>query len=475
MNDLTSDSLVLPVWKENKPILVAISGGVDSVVLAHLLYHSGIPIQLAHVNYGLRGDESQKDERFVADFASKHGISLHVLNAAPQRTSSGSVQTWAREVRYTWFGELCESLGITSVAVGHHMDDQLETMLLNLLRGTGLAGLSGMKASRPLGFHCQLIRPLLSISRAEILNYAAVHGLVWREDSSNKDGRYARNQLRKELSEMAPHDYSAFLEAGIMLQKRVVQIRQAIVVHCFGAPKQVEGTDFLVPASRLSEHVLSLDFLSSYPAWARGWMILEIVQRMDPEAPRRASVIKRVNRLATAPAGRTATFGTVKVWKEREALRFLGTNVDVDATPKETPIPVILLPDESFMTLVEDGEVYGSIAEVSFENIAKNRSKEAFLDADKLLFPLMLRRWKPGDRFTPFGMTGSQKLKSFLTNQKVPSSNRKDIRVLLSGGQIVWIVGHRIDNRYKIDSQTSRVVHVKWRSKVSEEKAKDIR
>ena len=204
-------------------------------------------------------------------------------------------------------------------------------------------------------------------------------------------------------------------------------------------------------------------------------MILEIVQRMDPEAPRRASVIKRVNRLAAALVGKTATFGTVKVWKEREALRFLGTNVDVGATPTETPTPVILLPDESFMTLVEDGEVYGSIAEVSFEDIPKNRSKEAFLDADKLLFPLMLRRWKPGDRFTPFGMTGSQKLKSFLTNQKVPSSNRKDIRVLLSGGQIVWIVGYRIDDRYKIDSQTSRVVHVKWRSKVSEEKAKDIR
>lgn len=421
---------------------------MDSVVLAHLLSQKGHKIQLAHVNYGLRGIESDDDEQFVREFAKSIDVPLHVLHAEDPK----SVQTWARQVRYDWFQELCKAVGVRYVAVAHHQDDQLETMLLNLLRGTGLSGLCGMRPVRPINAVCSLLRPLLGAHRAQIQAYAQANRITWREDKSNKEGPYARTQIRNELMQMSGVDYDAFLKAGMELQKTVSIIRDKIAQACFGAEI----------GSQVPLYSLSLEDWKSAPRWAQGWIVLEILQRLDASAPRRESVVKVIETLAEAETGKRATFGGIEIWKEREQLVFVRSINSTSETNIELFEHVVAVSDGACALKVPSGNLVGDVVQHASPETITLHPNEAFLDADKLSLPLILRKWQPGDRFSPFGLAGSQKVKSFLTNQKVPSWQRKDVQILLSEGKVVWVVGIRIDDAFKVSNQTKRILHLKW-------------
>ena len=475
MSVLTSDSLILPVLDLKRPLLVGVSGGLDSVVLAHILSKSGLPVQLAHVNYGLRGAESDKDEELVRTMATQCGVAVHVLKVTAPK-SSKSIQAWARKVRYDWLRDLGMALGARHVAVAHHQDDQLETMLLHLLRGTGLSGLAGMRTSRPLNDQCDLIRPLLHVSRSQVLEYARTHGLIWREDASNTDGRYARNQLRNELSAMPAGDYEAFLRAGMQLQSTTSNMRDAIDQACRGAElneyERSAGTGY----SLNNGYSLNLGEWNTLPNWAKGWIVLEILQKMDANAPRRASVVQAIRALATAAVGRKGTFGKVVVWRERESLLFekktesseknrgQGAVVPTDSSQRQMEY---LIDEEAFSLKVAGGELRGRVETDVPQDLINSRPNEAFIDIDKLVYPLLLRGWVPGDRFSPIGLQGSQKIKSFLTNQKIPSSARKNVSVLVSQGHIAWVVGLRIDERFKVSPETTRILNVSWHATAS--------
>lgn len=421
---------------------------MDSVVLVHLLSKSGHKIELAHVNYGLRGEESEKDEQFVRELAERLDVPLHVLHAEDPK----SIQTWAREVRYDWFQKLSLAMGIRYVAVAHHEDDQLETMLLNLLRGTGLSGLSGMRPWRPLNAECCLLRPLLGTRIAQIQAYAQSNGLSWREDKSNKEGPYARTEIRNELKQMSVVDYEAFLKAGMGLQKTISNIREKIAQACFGAET----------GSRVSLYSLRLEDWESAPRWAQGWIVLEILQRMDAMAPRRESVVRVIEALAEAETGKKANFGRIEIWKEKDRLEFVRARGSVSETNFEPLGHEVTLPEGAFTLSLPSGLLVGDVVlQASPERIVRH-PREAFLDADKLNHPLILRKWRPGDRFSPLGLDGSQKVKSFLTNQKVPSRQRKDAQILLSEGKVVWVVGMRIDDAFKVSDQTKRTLNLKW-------------
>ena len=218
--------LSLDRFEKEQPVLVGVSGGLDSIVLVDLLLHFQVPLQIAHVQYGLRGAASFKDADLVRQLAASTEVCYHELDLTNQQPERGSMQEWARDVRYAWFAQLAKEQSLGQVSVAHHADDQLETILLNLNRGSGLAGLSGMSDVRQLNSGITLFRPLLPFNREDLTAYARSRGLVWREDESNTNPQYARNALRQELGSMPLLEYRAFRDAGLGLQSRIAELKK---------------------------------------------------------------------------------------------------------------------------------------------------------------------------------------------------------------------------------------------------------
>ena len=207
---------------------------------------------------------------------------------------------------------------------------------------------------------------------------------------------------------------------------------------------------------------LGLQDWKGAPHWAQGWIVLEILQRLDASAPRRESVVKVIEALAEAKTGKKATFGRVEIWKERDRVMFVHANNGASKTNIELSGHEVILQEGTFALNVSSGLLVGDVVQQVSPETITHHPNEAFLDADKLSHPLILRKWQPGDRFYPLGLGGSQKVKSFLTNQKVPSSQRKDVQILLSEGKVVWVVGIRIDDAFKVSNQTKRILNIKW-------------
>ncbi|NQV72373.1 tRNA lysidine(34) synthetase TilS [bacterium] len=433
------------------PCLVAVSGGMDSVVLAHALHALPIPIHIAHVNYGKRGAASDADAGLVRSFAESLAVPYHELSGASLgvRKGNGCFQAWARDVRYQWFLELCAEFGLSTVLTAHHANDQIETMLLNLIRGSGLAGLMGMPVVRRLrwGKDPLLFRPLLSVSHAAIEAYAAQFNLLWREDQSNKDQRYARNALRHELKEMDSKSFDEFVEAGLAVQQRIKTFYEREIVGDEELPLVPQGSSKQLPVSKLNE----------LPSWAGGWLVLDTIARLDPNAPRRRSVANRVLKLAGSETGKSLHIGSVVAWKERQHVVFkladLGPEVELAHS---------INIQNAFEVTGSFGILTGEIESTAYgEGLDKGRY-EALLDVNKLMSPIILRRWTEGDRFVPLGLKGSQKVKSFLTNEKIPSHQKKDVYVLESAGKIAWVVGHRIGDGFKVTPSTTEIAHLRW-------------
>lgn len=429
------------VLSPGERVLVGISGGLDSVVLSRALSHLGFALHLAHVNYGLRSRASDEDARLARRLAASLDVPFSELQPRRKTHSEASIQIWARRARYEWFGDLCAQFGIGKCAVAHHADDQFETILINLNRGTGLAGLVGMRDSRPLGDSVTLIRPLLSFTRAELLAYANDNALLWREDASNLDSRYTRNAIRSELGAMTARDYAAFRTAGLRLRDRVLRL---------------EGLFFT--DSTLNSWDLWLDELESLPDYFRGWLILEVLRRMDAAAPRRKSVVDIVGQLVTSPVGKRVDIGQIQVWRERGKLAFRKRHSSEGSIK-------ITLPQDDVQT--ESGRLTVRViprAKARFQGASR---EEAFLDAALLGSRLLIRPWKKSDRFHPLGLGGSKKVKSFLTDLKVPAALKKSILVVEARDSVAWVVGCRIDERFKITNNTREVVHLVWQSKRS--------
>ena len=431
---------------------MAVSGGMDSIVLAHVLKELGWNVQLAHVNYGLRGTDAIADCELVQKVAIQWGVPFFSIDVSGQKPTAGSVQEWARNVRYEWFSELSRDVGVQHVLVAHHADDQLETILLNLGRGTGLSGLKGMSASRSLGENSVLVRPLLNVSREEIRVFAVHNGLEWREDASNLDVRYARNEVRAELAQMERGEYREFLESGMTLSRRVRDFYDSQ----------------MAPLQALNSKSLSIEYFAELPQWLSGWLVLEYVNGLDPNAPRRKSVVRSIRSLALSKPGKAAQFGDVRVCRDRKELVFTTTRDNAHDDGSEWNLPNLNHP---FHQATQHGTLHGSLPPMPYEPPLKQGPNVALLDADKLLQPIVLRKWRDGDRFHPLGLGGSQKIKSFLTNTKVPPSRKRDVYVVEAGRDIVWVVGNRIDDRFKVTSSTTRLARFYWEPKLTRETA----
>ncbi len=402
-------------------VVAGASGGVDSTVLVRLLVGAGARVVIGHMNYGLRGKESDADQAFVEALAGELGAPSHVRRARPD--STGNMQENARDMRYRFFEEVARTENARFVAVGSTRDDQAETVLLHLFRGSGPRGTAGMPEDRPIsrGSSIRLVRPLLAWPRAEIEALALAEVWTWREDASNAGATYRRNALRNEVMPVVRRYFGEDVGARIAASA-------ARVGTWAGAPGLLlEAFEALGPG-------LPIAALRALPAEVRHGLYLAALARHAPAAPRSAAVAASIDRLLDAQAGRRVEVGPAVVWRDRERLVF------EIAAPPAGPVPVA----HAGATVTPWGTLV--VEPVPAPPVAFGDDPfEVFVDAGALGEPLELRPWAAGDAFEPLGGRGTKRVSDLLTDARVPPQQRHGQLVLTAEDRIVWVVGHRLD------------------------------
>lgn len=420
-------------------ILLTVSGGVDSMVMLALFAQAGYHIGVAHCNFCLRGAESDEDEVLVARQAEKYGVPCYNKRfdtlAEMERTGE-STQMAARRLRYEWFGALSREHGYTAIAIAHHADDSIETFFINLLRGTGLRGLTGISTQAG-----SLVRPLMFATRREILEYAATNRIPFREDGSNHATKYLRNKIRlglipriREISpkftDLMQRNLARLTEAQRFIDHGIERIRtEAVTSH--------EGIDTI--------HLDRFD-----PAFPSDFVIYEL---LNSGYGFKGDVID-----ALCHSVRQGATGRRFYARDRVAFVDRGSVVIAPITA-----------EDDCQSTIERGQLrsyagnsvlyyeYCDIGDVQHFGVPEHIAQ---VDADLLEFPLTLRRWREGDYFIPFGMTGRKKVSDFLVDAKVSMADKARQFVLCSGDRIVWLVGRRIDERFKLTTQTENVLRI---------------
>ncbi|MFZ4464309.1 MAG: tRNA lysidine(34) synthetase TilS [Bacteroidales bacterium] len=428
----------LTTSSEPQKVLVAISGGLDSVVLTHLLHQSGHQLVLAHVNFSLRGDESDEDERFVRDLGRELGIQVFVkyfYTADYAANNHLSIQVAARELRYQWFEQVAEEQNCDYIAVAHHQDDQIETFFINLLRGSGLHGLKGMPQTNG-----KIIRPLLFAGRNEIEQYAAINGLSWRNDSSNKKNDYLRNKLRNkilpEIMEVSPTAYAgirqsiAHLAAHEKLLNELILEKRLQILHS-------EKKYFYILKSDLSGF--------QHP----GALLFEILREFGFNGSQTDDIAAKLD-----SAGAVFYSETHLLSLERE-------QIEIHKLEEESPELFIYLEEET-RSLEEPINLQISILEHLDSFVPEKNPAVASFDVDLLSFPLHIRKWRQGDRFVPFGMIGSKLLSDYFTDKHFSRFEKESVQLLCDHkGLILWVIGHRQADFGKITSETRSVYQIR--------------
>ena len=414
-------------------LLVACSGGLDSVVLATLLKEMGIEIGLAHANFQLRGEESDEDESFVLDLAEKWQVPVFTERFDTQEFADSqklSVQMAARELRYRWFDEIMNDFKFDYLVTAHHADDDLETFLINLSRGTGLQGLLGIPAQNG-----KVVRPLLSFDREAILAYAKKENLFWREDSSNAKRDYLRNQLRHEVIPELKQASGTFLHN---FQKTQQYLRDSGALVA----------DYVALVSNLvfqqTEQGWELDLEKIKDLPNQNALLFELLR------PFGFSAWEDIHSLPKAQSGKQIVSKTHRSLKDRGVL--LVTEIPSKGPPKSK--------------FIQKGEgLIDHPLKMSFiptDKMGYVDSKVVYVDQALLEYPLELRKWQKGDVFHPFGMKGKKKLSKFFKDEKLSLATKETVWVLLSGGIVVWVIGYRPDDRFKVTSKTKNILKISF-------------
>jgi len=428
-------------------VLAAVSGGIDSMVMLHLLHDAGIKTVAAHCNFGLRGNESNLDEDFVKTEADKLGIRCMVkqFDTSVYAGQNGfSIQIAARELRYRWFYEIAAHENFDFIAIAHNRDDSIETLLINLARGTGIRGLTGIRPQNG-----KIIRPLLFASRNEIETYAQKHGISFREDSSNTTDKYARNYIRHHvipgLEQFFPGMRQA-IEHSIEHFSAVELFYNEAVEHYKNQLITIKDDLVYIDLQRLVQS-------SSPPA-----LLYEILKPYGFSNTIAVEILEKQRQ----SSGRQFFSNTHRLVHDRQSLVLqkleTKTNLKIDNRKSKIENRNEYLIDEQTLSMetpvrltIEKFDYYSGF----MPDISPNT---ACLDSDKLQFPLLLRKWKHGDMFRPLGMKNMKKLSDFFIDTKLSLIEKEKCWIMLSDGQIAWIVGLRIDDRFKINAKTKKVV-----------------
>lgn len=428
-------------WKAGDSFFLACSGGLDSVVLAHLLIQTGVPFTILHCNFQLRGAESERDEAFVRSLALALDVSClvkHFNTRQEMILRKKGLQETARILRYDWFEEVLKSseagLQKSWLITAHHAGDQLETVVMNFFRGTGIAGLQGMSFRRD-----HILRPLLFADRESIHDFATKSGIEWVEDSSNADVHYTRNLFRQvvlpEIEKVFPNAANNVLQTAKHL-KAVAGIYRNEMDKQIAKLVENRGDHFAIPINKLKQ--------SPYPEA----LLFEICKQYGFGSAQ----VDAIQHLIDAPTGKFINSETHRVLKNRDWLL-------INATNSNSPqIVVVEHPDS-------DVELNGRRFTVStHENLQDPDSSkhQAWLDFEKIVFPLVIRPFKTGDYFYPLGMRKKKKISRFLTDLKLSRLEKEKQWVVESDKKIIWVLGQRIDDRFKVTGKTKSVLLLNW-------------
>jgi tRNA(Ile)-lysidine synthase len=438
------------LFQKNDLLIIAVSGGVDSIVLCHLCHTVGLTFAMAHCNFKLRGEESDRDEQFVKNAANNYQVKLVVKTFDTEvyaKEHKVSIQVAARELRYTWFKELIEDAndahGLWPIEkqihstkyllTAHHADDNIETVLLNFMKGSGLNGLTGIPQKKD-----HLVRPLLFATKDELLEYAGEHNLDYVEDSSNASEKYTRNFIRhtiiptaeKIVPAIKQNMYSSikrFNEVDIVFNSAVEQIKKKLITRT--------GNELHLPVLKLLEQ-------PGYPT-----ILFEIIKDYDFTPHQLADVVQ----LLQSETGKQVRSSTHVIFKNRSWL--------IIAPSKSELAENILINDSSDEVTFNGGSFTLTLQHVQTkpDPVIQNNFI-AHLDVKKISFPLILRKWQTGDYFYPLGMMKKKKINRFLIDQKLSITQKEKVYVIEMNKKIIWVVGYRIDDRFKLTSSTQAVL-----------------
>jgi tRNA(Ile)-lysidine synthase len=427
--------------KPGDKILLAVSGGIDSMVMAHLFHHQDYKIGIAHCNFSLRASESDKDEDMVRQFASDHHIPFYSTRFETKsfaKKNRLSVQMAARDLRYNWFEEVRMKNGYDSISVAHNLNDNIETLLINLIRGTGLTGMTGMK---PISN--RIIRPLLFATRQDILTYRNQHKIIFREDKSNADTKYTRNKIRH------------------LVIPVLKEINPSIEITLNETAERFSGLNEIVSnyISRLKESISEEkeEFITFNISQLKTFLHNKAVlfELFKPYGITNALLIDLMKVIEGKTGGQIIT-DTHRIIKNRKEII-----VSDEEIRNETRY--IIKNEESFCTFPGISSARNVRITETFE--IPSDPHIACIDSQKVAFPMTIRKWKAGDHFYPLGMKQKKKLSDYFIDKKYSRFDKENIFILESDGKIVWIIGDRIDDRFKITESTKKGLLIKSKRK----------
>jgi tRNA(Ile)-lysidine synthase len=426
------------LFTDDDKLLLAVSGGVDSMVLLHLFSRLDYRYGVAHCNFHLRDLEGDEDALSVEEAARSLGaehFNIDFDTRAEADATGESIEMAARRLRYGWFQQLCEEHGYTKIVIAHHSDDSIETFFINLIRGTGLRGLTGIHATRG-----NIVRPLLFATRREILDYAHQNKVGFRQDSSNLSTKYLRNKIRlgviPRIREISPQfgptmtgNVERLSSALLFIDRQMDRIRTEIT-HTL-------GTSTVIPVDAID------------PLLPRGYVIFELLRPYGFSSEAVADLLHGLE------AGRSG----IRFFSHTHVVYLDRRNLIVQEIRRGGAYRLSVEPDTT--------NLYGLGGMLTFETLEiedvgplQQPPEVALLDAGKIRYPLTVRIWEEGDTFIPFGMTGHKKVSDYLIDEKVALPDKEQQLVVESDGTIVWLVGRRIDDRYKVTETTTHVLRI---------------
>ena len=417
-------------------VLIAVSGGVDSMVLLEILVELEYDVSIAHCNFSLRGRESNKDEELVRNVSKEKEVKAYFkkFNTTEYvHANKLSIQEAARELRYEWFQELVTEFSFDKIAVAHHLDDSIETVLINLKRNTGPKGLRGILAKRD-----NIIRPLIDSAKEDILKYAEENKIRFRDDASNIDTKYLRNKIRHEVIPALKEQDGEFYSTW---RKKL----ELAIINWDLLAEQIDRTKDLCLRKKGSQIVIDIQALKTQEGYSL--LLFHLLENLGFSAKQRTSAID----LLDSQSGKVIMGKSHIILKDREELIILENKSN-----------------DFFFEIEEGQKELNGYLELLIQDILpkdleiKESKNIAYFDGSRLEYPLVIRNWKKGDQFHPFGMKGKKKVSDLFIDHKIDIQSKTEVPIMLSGENIIWVMGMRTSDKFKVEKDTTKILKIEW-------------